>query len=71
MAKKSVIESTCDTCGKSVIEDFGPRRKAEFDLPKGWVHLRLDTRRQQLVARDLCDECSKPLMDIIKQNSGK
>lgn len=68
MAKKSVIESICDTCGKKVVEDFGPKRRGEFDLPKGWIHLRADNRFKNVFARDICDDCAKPILQVIKQN---
>jgi len=68
MAKKSVIVSICDTCGKELTQDFGPKKRGEFDLPKGWIHLRADSGTKSLMARDLCDECAKPIMQLIKQN---
>lgn len=60
MAKKSVIESTCDSCGKIVHTDLHPTpKRAEFDLPDGWLHIQADDKHKQIFAMDLCDECSR------------
>lgn len=66
MAKKQVLVSTCDTCGKEVTTDFKPvPNRGEFELPDKWIHLRADTRTKNLLARDLCDECAKPILKVI------
>lgn len=68
--KKQVLESTCDTCGKVVVNDFKPiKDRAEYDLPEKWIHLRADTRTKTIMARDLCDECAKPILGLIKDNN--
>ena len=70
VAKKTVLVSTCDTCGKEVINDFKPvKDRAEFDLPDKWIHLRADTRNKTIMARDLCDDCAKPILQLIKDNN--
>jgi hypothetical protein len=70
MAKKTVLVSTCDTCGKTVTNDLKPvKERAEFDLPDKWIHLRADTRTKTIMARDLCDDCAKPILQLIKDNN--
>lgn len=68
MAKKQVIESTCDSCGTTEITDIEPkRRELDFTLPTGWAHVRVDTNTTTLFAHDLCPECLKP----VKASIGK
>ena len=60
MAKKSVLVSTCDSCSKEVTHDLQvPSKRAEFDLPTGWIHVQGNDKSKELFALDLCDTCSK------------
>jgi hypothetical protein len=71
MAKKQVIESTCDSCGKTATTDINPKRKdkglkeEDFLLPGDWAHIRIDTNTTTLFAHDLCPECLGPVKAAI------
>jgi hypothetical protein len=73
MAKKSVLESTCDQCGKQEIMDLPVKDpRAEFVLPNGWVHVRGDDKHKSLFALDFCTDCAKVIRNLIKvKNGGK
>ena len=73
MAKKQVIESTCDSCGTKEVTDLNPKRtdkghrEMDFVLPDGWGHVRIDTNTTTLFQHDLCADCLKP----VKASIGK
>jgi hypothetical protein len=72
MVKKQVILSVCDNCHKEATTDMAPKRaekglkNEDFLLPDGWAHMRIDTNEKTLYGVDLCDECVKPVTDLMK-----
>ena len=71
MAKKQVIQSTCDSCGKTENTEMDSKRAdkgirtEDFLLPEGWAHLRIDTNRTTIYQMDLCADCMKPVKETI------
>lgn len=70
MAKKSVVVTTCDVCGVEQTQDFKDKRGV-IELPPKWVHLSADTATKNILCRDLCEECSKPIVMYIKAQNVK
>jgi hypothetical protein len=69
MAKKKVLVSTCDNCGKTVTTDYDPKpTRGEFVLPDKWLHLSADNKTKNILSRDLCDTCAKPILEFIRAN---
>lgn len=66
MAKREVVITTCDRCGKEEQSDPPkPGTKGhldEFFLPEGWLHIRGNDRRKLLFEMQLCPGCTEPVL---------
>lgn len=59
MARRAVVESTCDRCTTEHIEPLPRRVRGEktLTLPDGWLHVSGATSRTVAFELDLCGEC--------------
>jgi hypothetical protein len=72
VAKKKVLISTCDSCGFEEVTNIPDKTKrAEFVLPNGWVHVRVDDRHKSILASDLCPKCAVPIRDIAGRSNNR
>ena len=64
MAKRQVVESTCDRCHKEVTVPLTPttRRGDEFQIPEGWIHVAANSKSSTLFEMDLCDDCKQNVL---------
>lgn len=67
MARKTVIESTCDQCGTEEVMDM-PRGRFALDdrilLPARWLHVTGETGSAVVFSMDLCGQCIAPALEI-------
>lgn len=66
MAKRQVVVSTCDRCGREETTDFNKApvsRAEEFLLPEHWLHVAGNTRKTTVFSMDLCGECKMTVLE--------
>ena len=62
MAKKEMLISICDRCGKKEMTETASFQKNEAMIPNNWIHVSIKSRRSDISAMDLCDECGIPVL---------
>lgn len=65
MAKREVVEVTCDKCTTVVligVPKTGKHFTDGFVIPEGWLHIGANTAQSLLFESDLCGECKKPVL---------
>jgi hypothetical protein len=62
MAKKEMLLSECDRCGKTAMTETATFTKNERHLPNGWINVAIVGRKSDLITMDLCDECGVPVL---------
>lgn len=62
MAKKEMLISVCDRCDKEVMTETAKYRKNELMIPTGWIHVSIKSKNSDLIAMDLCNDCSVPVL---------
>ncbi len=65
MAKRQVVESTCDRCHKETTYPLTPntKRGEEFEVPEGWIHVAANTKTKMIFEMDLCEDCKGTVID--------
>lgn len=64
MAKRQVVVTTCDQCGREAETDLPQDARARYILPDKWMHVTGNTRTVEVFAMDLCDQCVQPVLGI-------
>jgi hypothetical protein len=63
MAKREVVESTCDRCHKEEVTPLTPTtRRGEYQVPDGWIHVAANSKSSTLFEMDLCDDCKQNVL---------